>query len=405
MLDLEKSEDLRFFRDFKNIHILTESLFLKHNISMDNKDKTLLFIDEIQESPEAIKMLRYFYEDIPELYVIAAGSLLEFSIKDLRQFPVGRVEFLYLYPLNFMEYLEAKGLSELQNKFREIPVHDSAHKLLLNEFNRYVIIGGMPEVIQQYLNDNHVTNLPGIYESIWSTYKYDIEKYAGNKTEKNVLKHIIAVSPHYIDKRITFHNFGNSNYRSREVGEAMRLLEMAQVIRLIYPATVTTPPLIPDIRKSPKLLFLDTGIVNYILGIQADMLELDDLTHEYREAVIPHIITQEYLSLNMLKNIKPCFWVRDRSGSSAEIDLLINYKNLLIPIEIKSGKSGRLRSLHQFIDTCKHPYAIRLFAGKFSIENHVTPSGTPYYLMNLPYYCTTQIEEYIGVFIEVAGSR
>ncbi|MEA3392503.1 MAG: AAA family ATPase [Candidatus Marinimicrobia bacterium] len=400
MLNLEKQDDKRFFQDFTDVKTLTESLFLRNNLSMDNKGQTLLFIDEIQESPDAIKMLRYFYEEIPELYVIAAGSLLEFALEDIKQYPVGRVEFLYLHPLNFTEYLKAKGLKELLIKFREIPVSESAHQLLLDEFNRYVIVGGMPEVIKQYLNDGNLTNLSRVYESIWSSYRQDVEKYASNTTEKNVLKHIMDRGLFYLDQRIKFQNFAKSNYKSREVGEAMRNLDTARVIRLIYPTTMQTPPVIPDIRKSPRMQFLDTGIVNYTLGIQAEMLKLGDLSNEYRGAIIPHMMTQELMSMNVLNDNKPCFWVRESTQSSSEVDLLMTYNKMLIPVEIKSGKAGRMRSLHQYIDTCDHSYAIRLYAGKFSIEEHQTSSGTPYYLMNLPYYCATKLNEYIEYLVE-----
>ena len=399
MLNLEKLDDKRYFKDFKDVHTLTESLFLRNNLSMNDKEQTLLFIDEIQESPEAINMLRYFYEEIPELYVIAAGSLLEFAMKETEHFPVGRVEFLYLHPLNFYEYLEAKGFNELLIKFHETPVSESAHQHLLDEFNRFVIIGGMPEVIKQYLNDNNLTNLPRVYESIWSTYQYDIEKYASNNSEKNILKHIMETAHLYLDQRIKFQNFGGSSYRSREVGEAMRHLDTARVIRLIYPTTVIIPPIIINKKKYPRMQFLDTGIVNYTLGIQADMLKLEDLSDTYRGSVIPHMITQELLSINTINDIKPCFWVREKSQSSAEVDLLINFKNMLIPVEIKSGKTGTLKSLHQFIDACDHPYAVRFYAGKFSIEDHITPAGTSYYLMNLPYYCATRLNEYIEYFV------
>ena len=104
--------------------------------------------------------------------------------------------------------------------------------------------------------------------------------------------------------------------------------------------------------------------------------------------------------MNSIKDEKPHFWVRENRKSTSEVDLLIKFGKLLIPIEIKSGKAGRLRSLHQFIDACDHPYAIRLYAGKFSIEEHKTPGGTPYFLMNLPYYCATKIYDYIDYFVE-----
>lgn len=400
MLNLEKKEDLSYFQNFDNAHTLIESLFLRNNISMDNIGSTLLFIDEIQESSTAISMLRYFYEEIPDLYIISAGSLLEFTIKELEHFPVGRVEFLYLYPFNFYEYLEASGYSELLKKLDDIPITESAHKLLLNLFNQYVIIGGMPEIIKQYLEEGTLTNLSVTYESIWSTYKYDVEKYASNKSERNVLKHIMETAHLYVDQRIKFQNFGHSNYKSREVGEVMRYLDTARVIRLIYPTTVILPPIIADTKKSPRLQFLDTGIINYSLGIQADMLSLEDLSDTYRGAIIPHAITQELLSLNTINDNKPCFWVREKSQSSAEVDLVVKFRNMLIPVEIKSGKTGTLKSLHQFIDACDHSYAVRFYAGEFSIDEHITPGGTPYFLMNLPYYCATKLNEYIEYFVD-----
>src|SRR6056297_1365411 len=137
MLNLETKDDLSYFQSFEDVHILTESLFLKNKISMREMSSTLLFIDEIQESPDAINVLRYFYEEIPDLYVIAAGSSLEFAMKKTSCFPVGRVEFLYLYPFNFQEYLEASGNSELLNRLRTVPVVESAHKILLDIFNRF----------------------------------------------------------------------------------------------------------------------------------------------------------------------------------------------------------------------------------------------------------------------------
>jgi hypothetical protein len=344
-------------------------------------------------------MLRYFYEELPELYVITAGSLLEFAMTMTRHFPVGRVEFLYLYPFNFQEYLEASAYSELINKMNQIPIADSAHNILLEQFNRYVIVGGMPEIVQQFLNDGNLTNLSILYESIWSTYKYDVEKYASNESEKNILQHIMASAHNYVDQRIKFQNFAGSNYRSREIGEAMRHLDTARIIRLIYPTTAITLPMIIDKKKSPRLQFLDTGIVNYSLGIQADLLSLEDLSNAYRGAIIPHVITQELISSNSIKDSIPCFWVREKTQSTAEVDLIYQYGDRLFPIEIKSGKTGTLRSLHQFIDASDHPYAIRLYAGKFSIDDHETLSGKPYYLMNLPYYCVSKLKEYIEYFL------
>jgi predicted AAA+ superfamily ATPase len=400
ILNLEKLSDRRYFQDFDDVQTILEALLLAHSIPSSAVASTLLFIDEIQESPKAIQLLRYFYEELPELHVISAGSLLEFAMQEVKSFPVGRVEFLYLHPLNFQEYLEAVGKQDLFGYLQSVPIKPVAHKLLMDAFHRYAIIGGMPEVIKMDVQKQNLSDLPRIYESIWGTYKNDVEKYTSNDTERKIIKHLMDTAPLYLDERVKFQGFGNSNYRSREVGEAFRTLDDAKIIRLIYPTTDLQPPLKTDLKKSPRLQFLDTGLVNYSLGIQLEMLAMDDLNRAYKGAVIPHLITQELISLQSISSHKPNFWVREKSQSNAEVDLLFTYQDLVIPIEIKSGSTGSLKSLHQFIDAADHPYAIRMYAGTFKIEKAVTPSQKPYLLMNLPYYAGTSIPQYVEWFIQ-----
>ncbi len=405
MLNLEKASDLEFFHRFKEVNPLMESLFLSRNIPLSDIEQTLLFIDEIQESPEAIQMLRYFYEEFPSLHIIAAGSLLEFAMKKVKSFPVARVEYMYLHPLNFQEYLESIGHQSALKQLYKTPVPASAHHVILELFNQYAIIGGMPEIIKNYLEAKSITVLPQVYESIWSTFKNDIEKYASNNTERKVMKHLISTAHYYLDQRIKFHNFGQSNYRSREVGEAFKNLDDARVIQLIYPTTDIEPPIKADLRKSPRLQFLDTGLINHELGIQSEMLAFADLSNSYKGAVIPHLVTQELISLQTIRASKPLFWIRDKKQSSAEVDIVYSFKDKIIPVEIKSGKTGSLKSLHQFIDRCDHPYAIRMYAGEFQVIQSVTPAGKPYYLMNMPYYLGTRLPEYIEYFTEGFGNK
>lgn len=399
IMNLEKSSDCYYFNDYDNVKDIVDALFLKHKILPNKISKTLLFIDEIQESPKAIQFLRYFYEEFPQLHVIAAGSLLEFVLKKVKNFPVGRVEYLYLHPLNFIEYLKALKQTGAIEQIDKIPIKKFAHNILLELFNRYAIIGGMPEIIKIYMQNKSVADLPLTYESLWETYKDDVEKYSTSKTERNVIKHIMETSYLYLDQRIKFQNFGNSNYRSREVGEAMRSLEGAKLIRLIYPTTDLEVPIKPNLKKSPRLQFLDTGIVNYISGIQADMVPLKDLSSLYKGSLVPHLITQEIISLNTTSDKKLNFWVREKTQSSAEVDLVLSYKDKIIPIEIKSGSVGTLKSLHQFMNRANHPYAIRIYAGEFNIQKTKSREGTPFLLMNLPYYLGTRIYEYIDYFV------
>ena len=398
-LNLEKAADKDFFEAYDDVNTIVESLFLSNNITPDQQRNTLLFIDEIQELPKAIQLLRYFYEEVPGLHVVAAGSLLEFAMKEVESFPVGRVEFLYLNPLNFGEYLQAINHTTAFKQLTNVPINPVAHKTLLGLFHRYAIIGGMPEVVKRDIGDGNLANLPKVYESIWATYKEDVEKYTSNSTERRVIRHIMDTAPLNIDQRIKFQNFGNSNYRSREVGEAMRNLDAAKIIQLIYPTTDVEPPIKPDIKKSPRLQFLDTGLINYTLGIQAQLLGMDDLSNAFKGAMIPHLISQELISLNTISNTKPHFWIREKRQSSSEVDLVYPYGDKVIPIEIKSGATGTLKSLHQFIERAGHPYAIRMYVGEFKIENAVTADGTPFILMNLPYYLGTLLPKYIEYFV------
>lgn len=400
LLNLEKSKDVRFFEDYDDVESIINALFLEYNLTLKDLSETLLFIDEIQESSKAIQFLRYFYEDFPDLHVITAGSLLEFAMKDVRSFPVGRVQYLYMYPLNFKEFLLALGQESALEQMNTILLPEFAHQVLLDLFHTYTIIGGMPEIVKTYIKSKGVADLPEIYESIWKTYKNDIEKYASNATERNVIKHIINVAHLYIDQRIKFQNFGNSNYRSREVGEAFRNLDAAKIIQLIYPTTDVEVPLKSDIKKSPRMQFLDTGLVNYDLKIQGQLLSLNELSKAYKGAIIPHIFTQEIISLNTINDKNPHFWVRQKSQADSEVDLIIEFQNKAIPVEIKSGATGSLKSLHQYIERTDHPYAVRVYGGKLKIEKHRTP-GTKkeYILMNLPYYLGTCLPEYLEYFL------
>ncbi|RYM33530.1 DUF4143 domain-containing protein [Brumimicrobium glaciale] len=398
-LNLEKSDHANYFLKTDDIDQIINTIFLVNGIKLEQKNNTLLLIDEIQEVPKAIQLLRYFYEESPDLHVIAAGSLLEFALDKVASFPVGRVEFLYLNPFNFREYLLAIPNKSIVNELDTVPVENYAHDLLMKEFHQYAIIGGMPEIIKNFIESNDFTALPEIYESIWTSYKSDVEKYSKGSVSSKVLNHIINTAPFYLDERIKFQNFGNSNYKSREVGEAFRDLTSAKVIQLIYPTTAIEFPAIPDLKKSPRLQVLDTGLVNHTLRIAPDLILTEDLSESYKGSLLPHIITQEVISLQTFKSELPNFWVREKSQSSSELDLILSHRNMLIPIEFKSGKTGTLRSLHEFIDRSNHPYGIRMYGGEFNVIKTKTPKGKEYYLMNLPYYLGTKIYDYIELLL------
>jgi predicted AAA+ superfamily ATPase len=396
-LNLEKGADRNLFGKTDDISKLISSIYLIKQLTPD-KGSTLLFIDEIQESPKAIQMLRYFHEERPELFVIAAGSLLEFALKDVPSFPVGRIEYLTLHPVNFPEFLSVRNPSA-RKALSEMPVPQFAHQILLDLFHEYAIIGGMPEVIRTYTEENDIAALTHIYKRLWQSYKDDIEKYARNQTERKVIRHIIESAPKERD-RVKFEGFGNSVYRSREVGEAFRALDLSRIIQLVYPVTVTEPPVIANLKKRPRLQFLDTGLVSNALLLQGEMIGVRDLNDFYRGKIIQHLVAQELISLHDDSSYKPHFWVREEKDSSAEVDMICQHGKYIIPIEVKSGKQGSLKSLHQFIERSVHPYAVRFYQGEFRIEQAKTPFGKPYLLMNLPYYLGTQIQDYIAYLIK-----
>lgn len=401
MLNLEKPDDAAVFRDLERTKDIVELLLYRGGFDSKTKE-ILLFIDEIQEVPQAIKHLRYFYEDYPNLHVIAAGSLLEFALKDVESFPVGRVEQIVMYPFDFEEFAWAKGDGKITALLDTIPIPEFAHQPLLQLFKEYVIVGGMPEAVKNYVHSKSITELPSIYQNLWLAYKDDVEKYANNANERKIINHILNTSIFEKD-RITFANFGNSNYRSREVGEALNKLSKARVLDLIYPTTNNQLPLAPDFKRKPRLQFLDTGLLNYLSGWQEQLIGFNDLMGFHNGKVIQHLVMQEHIAQHNSPLFKPLFWVRENANSNAEVDMLISSKGLVFPIEVKAGAQGRLRSLHQYIDRTDLPFAIRVLQNKLSIEKVKTPSGTPYTLINLPVYLTSRLKQYAAWLVEVQG--
>jgi predicted AAA+ superfamily ATPase len=392
-LNLEKAQDKIMFDKLQDIRDIVDAIFLRAGVPMTT-EPTLIFLDEIQESPKAVSMLRYFFEDFPHLYIIAAGSLLEFALKKVVSFPVGRVEQVVLHPFDFDEFLLAIKRDDVLNELESVPVKNFAHETLIDLFNDYAIIGGMPEVVKRYAEEMSIINLGEIYSNLWQSYRDDVEKYAANPTERKIIRHIIDTAPFEKD-RITLAGFGNSGYRSRETGEAIRALDMARIIQLIYPTTNLQPPAVPDLERKPRLQFLDTGLLNYSTNNQAEMVGLKDLNNFSRGKVMQQLTTQQIQSQFTSPSYKPVFWVREKANSTAEVDLIYQYGKYLLPIEIKSGSHGTLRSLHQFIERCNHKYGIRLLANNFTVEKLKTPSGTPYLLMNMPYYASSRMLQYI----------
>lgn len=399
-LNLEKKADAEIFNSDLSLKDLIQAIYLSKNIP-PSEGKTLLFIDEIQNSPQAVKMMRYFYESAGDIHVAAAGSLLETVIgRDQISFPVGRVQYMFMYPLTFEEFLAAIKAEQVLNLYNTIPCPEFAFTQILRHFHKYCLIGGMPEIVKNYTEEENISSLTPIYQGLLTSYLDDVSKYARNATMNQVIRHAIETAPFEAGKRIKFQGFGRSNYRSREMGEALRTLERAMLIYLLYPSTSTDPPIVPDLRKSPRLQFLDTGLINYFVNLQSYFYKIGDLHSFYQGLLAEHIVGQELLAIDIKKPEKTSFWIREKKQSNAEVDFIIPFKEYIIPVEVKSGKTGALRSLHQFIDRSNHPYAIRLYTGPLEKIRAQTPEGKPYTLLNLPYFLAGKVYDYIEWLID-----
>lgn len=402
-LDLEKPAEAALFSRGHSAADLFQSILFFKGLPR-TEGKTLLFIDEIQNAPEALKMLRYFYEDLPDLHVIAAGSLLEIALfQKAIGMPVGRVEYVHLHPLTFAEFVEAIGHAPAYEALSRFPFPDWAVPSMFDLFHRFSLVGGMPKIVARYAETKDVVSLKPLYEDLFHSFLDDIPKYASNETMRQVLGYCFAIAPRLAGERIKFANFGGSKYRSREAGEALRLLERAMIIRLLYPTTATEIPLIADIRKSPRLQFLDIGLINFAAGLQGEYFAQADLHSFYRGKIAEMMVGQELIGSETTTRQPPLFWTREKRQSQAETDFLIQHGSLAIPVEVKAGPTGRLRSIQQFIKRCPHGYAVRLYAGPLEINHLETLEEKPFLLLNMPYFLAGQLKEYIRHLVEEGG--
>ncbi len=397
-LNLEKQADKSIFETNQPFSYLLDSIFfLKKKPLIENS--TLLFIDEIQNSPEAVSLLRYFYEEAPYLHVIAAGSLLETLVNRTISFPVGRVEYLAIRPCSFVEFLGAIGENTFQDALEQWPFPDYAHQSLAALFNRYALIGGMPAVVDNYAQNNNLIALQRVYQSLLAGYIDDVEKYATRSSSLQYIRHILRTGFKYGGQRIKFERFGESEYRSREMGEGFRTLEKTMLLELVYPTTAARLPIIADYKKSPKLMWLDSGLLNFAAGLQTEVFGATNLTDAWRGIVAEHITGQELLALDNSVLAKRFFWVREAKNSNAEVDFILPCKEYMIPIEVKSDAGTTLKSLHLFMDLAPHSIAVRIWGQPFQENVLKTPKGKEFTLLSIPFYLLSEIEKILSKYI------
>jgi uncharacterized protein len=397
-LNLEKPYDCELFENYNDISELLKAIYF-YNQKEITTGTTLLFIDEIQNSSKALSMLRYFYEETPHIHVIVAGSLLESLLNQEKiSFPVGRVEYFPIRPCSFTEFLDGIG-EHFDKNLVEKTEADFVHDRLMQLFRDYALVGGMPEAVAQYAKKRDVLSISKIYESLLAGYIDDAEKYASNDAEINIIRHCLKAGWKKAAETITFEGFAGSQFKSRDMGNALRTLQKAFLLELVYPFVSTEMPAIQNLRKRPKLFWLDTGLVNYFSQIQTEVFFVKELSDLWRGRIAEHIAGQELICMNDSVLAERMYWRRDAQGSDAEIDFVIPYNSLLIPVEVKSGYASKMKSLHLYMNAVSHNFAIRIWQNKLSVDDIKTPDGKNFRLLNIPFYYISALNSLIGKYI------
>lgn len=337
--------------------ITSLSLLLKTSII---PGETLLFFDEVQEAPRALLALRYFYEEMPNLHVIAAGSLLEFAIEKVG-IPVGRISMLYMYPLSFFEYLVATDNHLMGKKILNhppgMPMTEALHQKALSLLGEYLSIGGMPEVVARWTQTKAPASSLQVLQQISATYRQDFEKYA-RKAQVKYLDQLFRQIPHFAGKEFSYKEI-HGEYRKRELAPALELLERAHIIHHIRYASGQGIPIGAETDFDTfKVIYLDIGLCQSILGSDISVWFLDPLNgFENRGAVAEGFVGQELICYACpTSKAEVYFWKRKKKNSSAEVDYLIQRGETILPIEVKSGHGSTLRSLHLFLEN--HPKSL-----------------------------------------------
>lgn len=407
-INLERHLELtKIFSRMNPAHILLELEGVAgRKIDTEN---SILFLDEIQAIPEAIASLRYFYEEFPELAVISAGSLLEFVLEDhVFPMPVGRIEYLHLGPMTFSEYLEAVDpfMAEwLLTTFMgrvvsdvnlEHVIPETIHLKFIDLLREYLAVGGMPEAVLAYHEEKDFSAVSEVQNSIIETYADDFSKYA-KKSELARLQNIFRSIPAQVGRKVIYSRFSEEE-KSREIRKSLELLIQARIAAKVIHSSGNGTPLGAEINEKVfKLLFLDIGLMNRLNGLPVQTIK----TMHDRKLVSEGSLAEQFIGQHLLQdthlNSPLClhYWQRAGKSSNAEIDYLIPFNSGVIPVEVKAGKSGSLKSLHQFMLEKSVQTAVRFDSNRPSVQHiHVQTTQNKsvfYQLISLPLYAVEQV--------------
>jgi predicted AAA+ superfamily ATPase len=339
--------------------------------------RTLLFFDEIQESPKAIKSLRYFHELLPELHVIAAGSLLDFVLENIG-IPVGRVASFYMYPMSFLEYVAAGDnqaiVDLIKGHDKEEPLGVPIHDKLLALLGEYLAIGGMPEVVLTWTNQKELKKCANIQALLVDAYRQDFSKYC-KEFQVKYIDLIFDEIPRWLGRKFQFSKMPG-NWRKRELAPAFELLKKASVAHKVIHTSANGLPLGGEANPNRfKAIFLDIGLAQAILGLDlAEWVLKPEASIVNRGALAEAFVGQEILAYSPPhKRGSLYYWHREAHASNAEVDFLLALRQNILPLEVKSGATGTLRSLHLFLEekSAVSTHGIRFSGHNFSVYEKI----------------------------------
>lgn len=360
-IDFEKMPDVAGLFESKSPKTILSLIEAKFGVDI-KPGKTLLFLDEIQAAPEVFAVLRYFYEGMPSLHLISAGSLLEFALAaHTFSMPVGRIEYLHLGPMQFEEFMIAAQKEKLRKYLCDYTIGEeippSIHDDLMQLVKQYLVVGGMPEAVSVFLKAGSYRECEAVQQSILSTYRDDFNKYARNANPRRLEK-IFSKAPRMVGNKFKYSQVDREE-KARDLQNALRMLAMAKVVSLVYHSSANGVPLRAELDESKfKVLFLDTGLLCRSCGLGISEFEkADDIMMVNAGAVCEQFAGQHLLhSREFFEEPEIFYWMREKKTSNAEVDYIFSIGSDIIPVEVKSGKSGTLKSLHVFLHEKKRNF-------------------------------------------------
>jgi len=392
-----------FFKGDLDVKLIVSKLsnFLRIPI---RPGETLLFLDEIQACPEAIMALRFFKEDCPELHVIAAGSLLEFALQELPTFGVGRIHSLFMYPMTFDEFLSAMNMDGVLEMRRaadyDHPLDEVFHDMLVEQFRIYLMVGGMPEAVVTWKETSDFLQCQRIHKDIVLTYEDDFNKYVG-RVKPDLLRVTLRGVCHQIGQKLTYTKISDG-YRASQYQEALRLLTLAGIVTPVVSTSANGLPLDAEAdERRMKYLMLDTGLLLSILqldGAAAKEITRLIMTGAPQDIVNKGSITEMVAGLEMMRYQEPIqrqrmfYW--EKSGKSiAEVDYLAVRHSRVLPIEVKAGTQGGMKSLWMFMREKHLTEAVRCSLENFGSFDYTDPedSDAVRHVRICPLYALSQL--------------